>query len=71
MDGTSPEVDKDPRTLYFQQITNGLHIRMALLKMLLPPGPSAHSLKASDACDGRTLPSPPRAGTIRARVSRD
>ncbi len=41
MDGISPEVDNDPRALYFQQITNGLYIRMALLKMLLPPGPGA------------------------------
>ena len=31
----SPEVDSDPRAHYFQQISNGLFIRMALLQMLL------------------------------------
>ena len=29
------EVDKDPRAAYFRQATNGLYIRMALLKLLL------------------------------------
>jgi aspartate carbamoyltransferase catalytic subunit len=31
----SPEVDKDPRAVYFRQAENGLYIRMALLKMIL------------------------------------
>ena len=31
----APEVDKDPRSKYFQQMRNGLYIRMALLKLLL------------------------------------
>ena len=35
MDGIAPEVDTDPRAHYFQQITNGQYIRMALLSMLL------------------------------------
>ena len=38
IDGIAPEVDKDPRAHYFQQITNGLYIRMALLQMLVAPG---------------------------------
>jgi aspartate carbamoyltransferase catalytic subunit len=33
--GIAPEVDDDPRAFYFQQIKNGLFIRMALLKSLL------------------------------------
>jgi aspartate carbamoyltransferase catalytic subunit len=33
--GIAHEIDDDPRALYFQQITNGLFIRMALLKMLI------------------------------------
>ena len=37
MDGIAPEVDTDPRAHYFQQITNGLYIRMALLQMILAP----------------------------------
>ena len=37
IDGIAPEVDNDPRAHYFQQITNGLYIRMALLQMLLAP----------------------------------
>ena len=37
MDGIAPEVDTDPRAHYFQQITNGLYVRMALLQMLLAP----------------------------------
>lgn len=32
----TPEVDSDPRALYFQQAQNGLFIRMALLLLLLP-----------------------------------
>ena len=34
VDSISPEVDSDPRAHYFQQISNGLSIRMALLQML-------------------------------------
>ena len=37
IDGIAPEVDLDPRAHYFQQINNGLFIRMALLKMMLLP----------------------------------
>ena len=29
------DVDGDPRAAYFRQAKNGLHIRMALLKVLL------------------------------------
>ncbi|MDA0264836.1 MAG: aspartate carbamoyltransferase [Chloroflexi bacterium] len=35
VDSITPEVDSDPRAHYFQQISNGLFIRMALLQMLL------------------------------------
>lgn len=35
MDSITPEVDSDPRAHYFQQISNGLFVRMALLQMLL------------------------------------
>jgi aspartate carbamoyltransferase catalytic subunit len=35
--GIAPEVDSDPRALYFRQIANGLYIRMALLRILLLP----------------------------------
>ena len=35
IDGISPEVDQDRRAFYFQQMTNGLYVRMALLKMIL------------------------------------
>ena len=35
LDSIAPEVDSDPRAHYFQQISNGLFVRMALLKMLL------------------------------------
>lgn len=28
-------VDKDPRSIYFEQCKNGMHVRMALLKMLI------------------------------------
>ncbi len=38
IDGIAPEVDADPWAHYFQQITNGLYVRMALLQMLLAPG---------------------------------
>ncbi|MBI2450591.1 MAG: aspartate carbamoyltransferase [Candidatus Nealsonbacteria bacterium] len=31
----APEVDKDPRAVYFRQAENGLYVRMALLKMIL------------------------------------
>ena len=31
----APEVDKDPRSKYFQQMRNGLYIRMALLRLIL------------------------------------
>ncbi len=41
LDGIAREVDTDPRAFYFQQITNGLYVRMALLRMLLgDPSPS-------------------------------
>jgi aspartate carbamoyltransferase catalytic subunit len=29
-----PEVDNDPRAVYFDQVRNGLYIRMALLEYL-------------------------------------
>jgi aspartate carbamoyltransferase catalytic subunit len=35
VDEISPEVDADPRSAYFRQARNGLHIRMALLDRLL------------------------------------
>ena len=35
VDSIAPEVDADPRAHYFQQISNGLSVRMALLRMLL------------------------------------
>ena len=35
VDSIAPEVDSDPRAHYFQQISNGLFIRMALLQMIL------------------------------------
>ena len=35
VDEISPEVDDDPRSAYFRQARNGLHIRMALLDRLL------------------------------------
>jgi len=35
VDEISPEVDDDPRSAYFRQARNGLHIRMALLDKLL------------------------------------
>jgi len=31
----APEVNLDPRAVYFRQAENGLYIRMALLKMVL------------------------------------
>ena len=31
----APEVDADPRAAYFRQAHNGLHIRMALLNLLM------------------------------------
>jgi aspartate carbamoyltransferase catalytic subunit len=35
VDEIAPEVDNDPRAAYFRQARNGLHIRMALLDMVL------------------------------------
>jgi aspartate carbamoyltransferase catalytic subunit len=35
VDEISPEVDTDPRSAYFRQARNGLHVRMALLDRLL------------------------------------
>ena len=35
VDEIAPEVDADPRAAYFRQAHNGLHIRMALLNLLL------------------------------------
>jgi aspartate carbamoyltransferase catalytic subunit len=31
----SSELDNDPRAVYFQQMRNGLYVRMALLKLIL------------------------------------
>lgn len=39
VDEIEPDVDRDPRAAYFRQAQNGVHIRMALLDLLLnPPG---------------------------------
>ena len=35
VDEISPEVDRDPRSAYFRQARNGLHVRMALLDRIL------------------------------------
>ncbi|MBT4136799.1 MAG: aspartate carbamoyltransferase, partial [Candidatus Latescibacteria bacterium] len=35
VDEIDPVVDSDPRAAYFRQAHNGLHIRMALLRMVL------------------------------------
>ncbi|MGH7902875.1 MAG: aspartate carbamoyltransferase [Candidatus Dormibacteraceae bacterium] len=35
VDEIAPEVDSDPRAAYFRQARNGLHIRMALLDMIV------------------------------------
>ena len=35
LDEIAPEVDRDPRAVYFRQAENGLYVRMALLKMIL------------------------------------
>lgn len=35
VDEITPECDTDPRAAYFRQATNGLYIRMALLKILI------------------------------------
>jgi aspartate carbamoyltransferase catalytic subunit len=35
LDEIAPEVDNDPRAVYFRQAENGLYIRMALLKKIL------------------------------------
>lgn len=35
----APEVDSDPRAIYFRQAENGLYIRMALLKIILQSPP--------------------------------
>ena len=32
-----PQVDTDPRALYFTQMKNGMYIRMALLALCLKP----------------------------------
>jgi aspartate carbamoyltransferase catalytic subunit len=37
LDEIRMEVDRDPRAAYFRQAQNGLYVRMALLKMVLPP----------------------------------
>jgi len=34
VDELSPEVDDDPRSKYFEQVTNGVAVRMALLKLV-------------------------------------
>ena len=36
VDEISPEVDADPRAVYFRQATYGMYIRMALLAKLFP-----------------------------------
>jgi len=35
VDEISPDVDGDPKSAYFRQARNGLHVRMALLDRLL------------------------------------
>lgn len=35
VDGISPEVDSDRRAFYWQQMRNGLYIRLALLRTVL------------------------------------
>jgi len=35
VDEINPEIDGDPRAAYFRQARNGMHIRMALLDMVL------------------------------------
>jgi len=35
VDEISPDVDDDPKSAYFRQARNGLHVRMALLDRLL------------------------------------
>ena len=35
VDEIAPEVDGDPKSAYFRQARNGLHVRMALLDRLL------------------------------------
>ena len=35
LDEIDPAIDSDPRAAYFRQARNGLHIRMALLDMVL------------------------------------
>jgi aspartate carbamoyltransferase catalytic subunit len=35
----SPEIDDDPRAIYFDQARNGMFVRMALLEKLLAPVP--------------------------------
>jgi aspartate carbamoyltransferase catalytic subunit len=35
VDEIDPAVDSDPRAAYFRQAKNGVHIRMALLRMVL------------------------------------
>lgn len=36
----SPDVDSDPRALYFQQVQNGIYVRMAVLSVLFDKQPS-------------------------------
>lgn len=38
VDEITPDVDADPRAAYFRQVTNGLYVRMALLKLILVDG---------------------------------
>lgn len=35
VDEITPDVDKNPRAVYFRQAANGKYVRMALLKMIL------------------------------------
>jgi aspartate carbamoyltransferase catalytic subunit len=62
VDEISPEIDDDPRSLYFQQAANGIPIRMALLLSILgcsaqdtrDPGPTPfrpHCNEAGSHCD--------------------
>lgn len=35
VDEIAPEVDSDPRCVYFRQMENGMYVRMALLSLIL------------------------------------
>ena len=35
VDEIAPEVDADPRAKYFEQMENGMYVRMALLALVL------------------------------------